>query len=1762
MLTTEMAERGERMKRKRGTIRTGTSKLLTRLEEEVSKDPPDCEKLREMLSLLSTKEEVLMDLDKGIEDVTPLDELDMEIAAAQEYQERILTWKSRATRRIQKEQESVSARVSDASLHSFRSPNQQTVKLPKLIIEKYGGEISQWQEFWSQYETAIHNNDTLCKKEKFTYLRSYLTGAAARAVAGLTMTDSNYDAAIELLQNRFGRKDIVVSAHMSKLLNLTPVKRSADIMALRHLYDECEIQIRSLESLGVHSDTYGCLLCPVLLQLIPDDIALAYTRKSDPSGEWKVLELIQFLQNEVQSRERALQLTRPGNTQRDIPPNNRSFSKPASFSENRPKKWTLPTAAALHTASTDPQRCVYCDSANHKPEHCPDNSVAARKEKLRKLGRCYVCLGPRHIAKYCRLKSVSCALCSRRHHQSVCEQSEAKPDADSGSTDAVVSSVSSTLKLKANVQNTVLLQTVKAWTEGPAGRKIVRCLLDGGSQRTFIHEAVVKALRLPVVRQETLQLHVFGSTAAVKTQRNIVRVSLESVWNTQQRLVIEAVETPQVCTAVIKVPGSPIQEELKKNGMQLADFSLEGTDDPGLSVLIGADYYWQAVSGKVQRITETLVAIESIFGWALQGPVSTSSVTDASCMHISLDEDTQISKQLHAFWEVESLGIVDKQTQSLEETEALQSFEQTTTHKAGRYQVELPWRPDKSDLPDNFRVAKRRFESLKRKLRMDATLYTRYNDVIQDYLQQGICEDVPKSTSVAEKPETVRYYMPHHAVFRENKVTTKLRVVFDASSHEEGCPSLNDCLLTGPNLNPNLLDVLIKFRLHQIAFTADITKAFLQIALAERDKDAVRFLWLHGPPAKDCENELRIMRMSRVVFGVSPSPFLLAATIRKHIKQYETEQPRTVEALRESLYVDDFISSSCDVDDALSITKTAKEILFHAGMNLCKWVTNSPDLRAKWTENGVEHATETDTAGNVLKVLGLVWRPETDDFVFDLKGLLDILKNKENTKRSVLQTSARIFDPIGFLTPFTIRVKCLFQELWERGILWDEQLPPDLAENWNQWCAELPKLHLLAIPRWYQIEIQPTSETVKLHVYCDASERAYSAVAYLQGQNKEGEAVTSFVASKSKVAPLKKMTLPRLELMGALIGARLGSSLLKSLSMQRNQLNMWTDSMIVFHWICSTAQRWKPFVSNRVTEIQALTNPELWSHCSGKTNPADLPTRGQSVETLIQSKLWWSGPASLSQTADAESVDEDCVADEVNTELRSKYQAVVQFTSTDQAEPLLDLDKYSRLKTVLRITAWVKRFITNARYSQKTQGELTAEELTAAEVYWVKVTQEHSFNQEISQLKSGQEVKRESKIKDLKPFLDENSLVSVGGRLQHSDLSFREQHPWVLPTKHRYSELLAQYCHERVMHSGVRDTLVQMREKYWVLRGRQLVKKTVSHCYICRRLKVKSAQQVTAPLPRDRVTESPPFEVTGVDFAGPLYVKSSGQSKAYIALFTCAVTRAVHLELVSDQTTERFLLALKRFIARRGLCKTIYSDNAKTFKRADQDLKELWKSIIGSELTEFFTDKGITWKFIAERAAWWGGFWERLVRSVKTCLKRILGKASLTFEELTTMLAEVEAVLNSRPLSYVDSDDSEPQPLTPAHFLVGKRLTSLPPKTMLPPSQATNVSREDMCRRWRYRQRLLTSFWNSWRKDYLMDLKSAHKCESPVPTVLKVGDVVLIGEDNIPRQTWKMGRIAELFPGRDGLIRSCAVRTTTGSVLRRPVQLIYPLEIS
>lgn len=648
--------------------------------------------------------------------------------------------------------------------------------------------------------------------------------------------------------------------------------------------------------------------------------------------------------------------------------------------------------------------------------------------------------------------------------------------------------------------------------------------------------------------------------------------------------------------------------------------------------------------------------------------------------------------------------------------------------------------------------------------------------------------------------------------------------------------------------------------------------------------------------------------------------------------------------------------------------------------------------------------------------------------------------------------------------------------------------------------------------------------------------------------------------SKSRIAPVKPLTLARLELMACLLAARLYKYLTESLHDVPTKTYLWTDSTIACHWINSDATRWKPFVQNRVTEIQSHTNRICWRHCPGKENPADLMTRGIKASRLVNEQLWWSGPEWINSPEDywpklATSAD--------LTEQDAKERRTTEVTQTTTlpatALPVVDINRFSSADRAFRVTAWILRYVNNLRRTEKTSGPLRTQEINEAELYWLRQEQREHLSREIRSTQENTRLPRDSPLRELSLFIDSDGLLRVKGRLQHSLKPYGERHPIVLP-KAQLSSLLAIQSHLRVLHGGVRDTLVQLKERYWVIGGRQLVKQTIRKCLTCQRFNTRPAQQVTAPLPPDRVTRAPPFAITGVDFAGPLFVKSLGpDKKSYIALFTCAVTRGVHLEMVSDMSTKTFLLAFRRFISRRGIPQVIYSDNALSFKKANRDLTCIWAVIRTEEVRNFFANARIEWKFIVERAPWWGGFYERLVGSTKQALKKTLGSSRLNAEELTTTLTEIEAVLNSRPLTHVYVESGEPEALCPAFFLTGKRMTSLP---SLRQQEIRDISCENLRILWKDRQRALDMFWRRWTKEYLNDLRSTSSTRASECKTIKEGDIVLLRETMIPRQLWKMGRVTQVFPGRDGNVRSCKLKLPGGNIVKRPIQLLYPLEIT
>ena len=951
-------------------------------------------------------------------------------------------------------------------------------------------------------------------------------------------------------------------------------------------------------------------------------------------------------------------------------------------------------------------------------------------------------------------------------------------------------------------------------------------------------------------------------------------------------------------------------------------------------------------------------------------------------------------------------------------------------------------------MPSNYANCVSRLKSQIGKLQKEPKLLEECDNIIREQEEAGIIEKVNELPS-AEKV----YYMPNQIVVRENAETTKVRMVFDASSKSgKRGTSLNDCLHVGPPLNPMLFDILTRFRENNVAVVGDIEKAFLNVEIDEADRDCLRFLWVEN--IHDEEISPVIFHYNRAVFGVSSSPFLLNAVIRNHMEKFRESDPEFATRLSQNFFVDDLCTGAKDLDAAKELFEKSRERMLQAGFKLRKWKSNDAELRyymegtsRNQEGNGtdakseVSYAKETLNAGQQpekgkTKVLGLIWDVNTDELEIDLTKMSNEDSGKV-TKRSLLSSLAKVFDPLGLVSPVTLMGKILFQELCIDKKDWDEELPAEKKERWETLLRDAQSVKSVTVPRTLH---EPEGDKVKysLHGFGDASIKAYSTVVYLVTETETGK-YAQLICSKTRIAPLKGLTIPRLELMSARILATLMDTVKNSLAQQIeiSEVRYWLDSKTALHWIYNAGE-WKQFVQQRVNKILRLSDKESWSHCPGKENPTDLGSRGELASTLVGKPIWWEGPVWLSQ---GEEFWPKCtfISESVEVLSEKKKSSVVLTaveSSPESLEQVIEISRFNSFTRLVRVTAMVQRFIKNCRmkgHANKARGAITSEEMQTAEDLWIR---------NVQLLFSGEKGKRI--LKSLGAY-EENGLIRCKGRLENADLEFDTRNPIVLPRDHRLTELIIQDCHNRVKHLKVRSTLAEVRTKYWIPRGRQLVKKILHRCKICIRHEGKPYNTpTTAALPEFRAQASPPFAKVGLDFAGPLFVRGGkrNMSKVYIALFTCAVTRAVHLELVQDMSVDVFLRSFRRFVSRRGSPTMVVSDNAKTFKLAAKLLGQLK---IDDNFLSYLQGERIFWRFNLERSSWWGGFFERMVGTVKRCLKKVIGKARLDYDELQTILIEVESIVNSRPLTYV-YDELESEPLTPSHLLYGRRLAVLPDK--------------------------------------------------------------------------------------------------------------------
>jgi hypothetical protein len=1649
---------------------------------------------------------------------------------------------------------------------------QITVKLPKLELPKYNGDPLKWRAFWDAFHSSIASNPSLSDIDKFNYLRCQLVGDAKSALEGLELTTTNYATAIDLLKDRFGNSQTVINAHYTALMDMN--KASDSTNRLRFVFDNMEKHLRSLEALG--EDINHGHFIPLIMSKFPREIILRL-EELKASGNWTTSTLRQTLKKIVESKEAADRQAKPDNHQAGL-------MKSGSSKQEKLYSTTdslLNQERKRNSAKMSSPRCLFCD-CTHWSDECPTfKSLTDRKNKVK--GRCFVCLRKGHVVQDCNVNK-ACFHCNQRknHHRSLCPRkfTSQSSQSDSQSSEIATNVVEKDEEALVAGEETVLLQTANAPVINITTSKSLRVsmILDSGSQRTYITENLTQRLNLPIKGKEGLSIFTFGSGCAKNITTSIVDLAIGLIDGTSMTITANVV--PKITG---KIQNSSIDKKnltfLQKK-LPFADSITCSLDCPDIQLLIGIDYFWDIITSERMEVKNGLYLIGSKLGWFLTGRMTKETVggiPDLSLLTYiqpsvlelpfhTVDSPVNEDINLKEWWELETIGIKESPSKSDDET-VLEHFQDTVQYKNGRYFVRFPWKEHMTtQLPDNYGLALGRLKTLIKRFSGSPNIIEQYNSVIEDQLKKGIVERVGPDSPRGHK----LHYLPHHAVIKPSHTTTKIRIVYDGSAKtKKGNKSINECLYRGPVILEDLCGLIMRFRLKKIAIVSDIEKAFLQVGLQTLDRDVTRFLWLKDPTKLTVENNLEVYRFSRVPFGVISSPFLLGATIKCHLLKQDTELSRVI---ANNIYVDNVFAGTSSVEEAVRFYQEAKEIFKLASMNLREWSSNSDEFLEKIP-------FEDRTIGDTVKILGISWKRSKDT--------LNIVSSYDDsivpkTKREVLKAVSSIFDPLGWFGPAMLMPKRFLQELWNAKLDWDDELDDIQQKSWKEVSQYMRNISDMNILRYIGPTEGKSSVKYTLHCFADASQVAYSAVIYLRlSRDKSSNCWLLF--AKTRLAPRKEISITRLELLAVLIGSRIFRFVKFNLGLKIEEGYLWTDSKCVLHWIHS--KKLLPvFIERRIVEITSIQDLQF-RYVPTSTNPADIATRGLSAADLHNTQLWWQGPhwLELQETnwpmqdmftcedskklSSIETEMDNCrVFYEVANLVKNKPEDIV---NNSICSPFLLVEsQFSSLLRLLRITAWSYRFVQRIRRLTNSTEGLTAQEIAFAKRKWEWYVQRKFYPEVVFAITKN----TTNLLKDqLSLYLDENGIMRCRGRLINAQISYDAKFPKLLPKESYFTTLIILHYHRKFFHVGVSHTLSQLRQEYWIPKGRAAVYQVIRKCKDCLRFNGGPYKMPNMPAyPKMRVEETTPFLHTGLDYFGPLFVKvGSKVSKVWVCLFTCLVIRGVHLEVINDLSAEEFIMCLRRFIARRGKPNEIISDNALQFKLAKSVIDVMWNSAVSdSEAKSYLANHNIKWTFITQLAPWMGGFYERLIAIVKNSLRKSIGKLCLTLCQLQTILTEIESVLNSRPLTYVGTDFQDGEVLSPSKFLMMKGDGFL---DVSDPVKKDNLSyiREQskkgkLLQLWKKGQSHLRTFWNIWREEYLTSLRERTQSRLKGPRVTakicpEVGQIVQV-KDCVPRGRWKLARITKLIQSRDGKIRAAEILLPSGNTTKRALNCLYPLE--
>lgn len=1629
-------------------------------------------------------------------------------------------------------------------------------------LPNFSGDPMEWLTFKQAYDesTQVCNFN---EKENLWRLRKCLHGPAKEAVTALLIGATSPGIVMSTLELQFGNPDIIISKIIQSVNKLQVLSQEyhKDIVPFSI---KVKNYVAAVSAIGNKEYLQGMNVVTMILAKLPTVLISKWVDYSYPfineGIKPRLVILSEFLENEaIKTSKTAISLCN-------------AYSD--NFARRKQSDFQYRSQTLLVQNEQNEEKCKFCRVSKHTLTDCKKFKKSLRKDRwqfVKRSGLCYKCLISRHNKETCPAPACDIDACGQSHHRLLHYNTNFNTNQLSSVniteiTDTEESEPRSEIVSHINSNSCkILLKTVPLYIHGPNGIISVYALLDDGSTVSLISGELAERAGLQGSKQTMRVSGAFNNTELL-CESEVMNFNVSNkdgqMFTLRARSVAE-LNLPVQSSSTVTLTNYDLGDDIKT---MLCDGKHKKPQ-----LLIGQDHYHlmlplKIIKGKPNEPYVTHTAL----GWSVHGSVSAprdqhqqqhSTLLINEDLEVMKSENEAMLREIHEevrrSFTIESLGITCHPRQNSEDLRAREHLEQTAQLIDGRWHVGLPWKDVNCNTTDSYNTAEMRLKGVLKKMKNDYAYSSRYSERIEHLLKNDYAEEIKNPVHSSLKT----WYLSHFGVDNPNK--KKLRLVFDAAAKSNGL-CLNDYLYKGPDLLVSLYGIMLRFRENRIAVTGDIRDMFLRVKILPEDQDSLRFLWKSSPSISDAP--VKIYKMTSLIFGANCSPFVAQFVKNKNAERFHSSMPTAVEAIWKQHYMDDYIDSFEDEETATKVVKQVIQIHKQGGFDICNWTSNSETIinsLPKETLGPTAIRFKMSEQDDGERTLGLVWFPKEDMLGFDVsfKRIPETILSGQKipTKREMLRVVMSLFDVYGFLSPITIKGKIMLQETWRNGIEWDDTITDNTYKKWLDWLKLLRSVNEVRLPRYHQTamggsEMQnalnaPNSSrrtrgagtgytNLELHVMCDASSQAVAAVAYWRWVNNNNQWQLSFISSKCRVAPVKHISIPRLELQGALLAARLANTIKNEHKIITEKIFFWCDSTTVLHWIHNEARTYKAFVAHRLGEIDELTQINQWRYIPTKMNVADIATR-DTCELSDLKNEWLRGPAFLYQ-------DESTWP--LNIKLPPPSGVDLEHVMTLCVAPehlpaVPEPERFSSWKKLLRTTCTVLVFIDKCK---KLTGEMDRDQIEKAEQLLIKYSQMQSFPEDLQNLKNMKNIDRKSKLLTLTPFLDEYGVVRLDGRINAvTGILPETKQPVILDGRNHVTRLIVKHYHVNAAHGNQEKVVNDLKQKYWIIRLRPTVKHVTSKCMFCRIKRARPQPPRMGDLPFARMAHHQrAFSFCGVDLFGPMEVTVlRRREKRYGVLFTCLTVRAVHIEIVTRLTTDALIMALRRMAARRGWPQQIFSDNGTNLKGAHNELRksisELNEDILKSEAINY----GTTWNFIPPATPHWAGAWERLIRSVKTSLKVILKEHSPRDEVLSTLMAEVEQIVNGRPLTHVTVEPNSDESLTPNHFLLGS-------SSNLPVLGAFDNSDMFLKKQWRTSQRLADLFWKRWIREVLPQMLPRQKWQQD-PRPLQVGDLVLIVDPESPRNVWPRGLIQQAIQGNDGRVRVVYIKTKSG-VLCRP----------